>query len=944
MYLLHIHLTRLAKVILMSMCLTFTLPAVSFEAVNHNVHYEKAMINFHDNQYDIAYVHLKNALKQHSDHLPSRILMAKILLAQNKGADAEIEIQKVLGKGADDIHTVPIFIKALLLQKKYKELLNFIDDNFYSASVIDSINLGRAQALLGNKQFHKADIAFKEVLIEQPDNVTALLGRAQIALKGGKLENAFNFSAKALTLEPDNISALLLTASLNQMKGNLEQALKTIEYALTIKPSNAATRLIYSILLMEQGQIQAAKTEIDKVLLSLPNEPGANFIKYLSNVYLGKTNESKETLANLVSIFDTIPDNIKQDFPIFYYLASLVDFQQENYNKARISMAAYLQLNDKDIKAQILSAKIAIAQEDLSHAKATLNKLTIYHSNNTEILSLLADVYLKMGDFEQAEYYFQELRRKKPNDINILTSLSKLQMIKSDFYPVIDNLKDHQQINDSPSALILLSKAYLAIKSPEMAITYLDILQKINPNSSYIYQLKGSALGMLNDIKGAKLNLTKALELSPENYQAIIQLAKIDFFENNVKSAVDKLSNHIKQYQPNSEILIVLADFYLADKKFSQAQKYYLKALLTNPKSISALTQLVTLYQQTNELDKAIHVTEKFILNARNIAEAYSLLGKLYFANRENDKADYAYKKAIKVSDKKEIALFELANFQLHSLKMNAAKKTLLKALTINEKHIPSQLKLIEIATQQKEKNYVLGLIAEFEMFTNNKLKANQLKGDIYRVTGEIKKAEYFYLLSLKERPTQQSIIGLYHLYKQLNRNDDIIKLLTNWLQQHPKDLITSIAFAETHKNLGNFKFALSYYKNLIEYYPNNPVLLNNTAMILLSLEYYQEATVLAHQAYVLMPNNANILDTKAWIETKKGNYLEALSLLRQANAMADDNVVVKYHLAITLDKLNRRNEGFSHLKDAALHKKHYPEKTKVVKLFNQWKLEKTKA
>jgi tetratricopeptide (TPR) repeat protein len=171
-----------------------------------------------------------------------------------------------------------------------------------------------------------------------------------------------------------------------------------------------------------------------------------------------------------------------------------------------------------------------------------------------------------------------------------------------------------------------------------------------------------------------------------------------------------------------------------------------------------------------------------------------------------------------------------------------------------------------------------------------------------------------------------------------------MIKLLSNWLKENPRDLATGIAFAETHKNLGNIKFALSYYKQLIIYYPNNPILLNNAAMTLLSLGHYQEATVLANQAHLLMPNSVTILDTKAWIETKKGNYLEALSLLRQANAMADENFVVKYHLAVTLDKLNRRNEGFSFLKDAALTKTHYPEKKQVVRLFKKWQQESIKA
>lgn len=910
----------------------------------HNQHYEKAIISFLNSDDKSAIIHLKNAFKENPDHLPSTILNAEVLISQGKGIAAEIEIRKALMAGANESYTIPLLMKTLLLQRRFDDVIDYIDNNFYSMTQNFNLHLSRAQALLGKQKLRKADTAFIEALLDEPLNIDALIGRAQVALKEGKFLKSLKFINDALGIEPSNTAALLMSAVIHQMSGEIDIAIRDVTDVLRLKPNNSPARLIYSVLLMERGNMQAANSELEQILIIIPNEPGANFLKYLTSISLGQTIESKKTLSHLISVLDSIPENIKQDFPVFYYLTSVVDFQQGNYNNAEKSIVKYLKINSRDSKAQILHAKIAIAQYEFYIAKSILSKLLLYKSDDLEVLSLFAKVLMTIGDYDKAEYFFKKIIIKQPKNISTIVNLAKLQMLKQQFNRVVKSLKDNRELNKSPEALLLLSKAYLEIYDPKSALQHIEILLNSQPKNSYIHQLKGSALGFLNDIKGAKKSYQKALELSPDNDQAMIHLARVDVIENNIESAIEKLIAQDKKFGPNSALLIELGDLYSANQNKIQANSMYLKALDKNPSSFFALTRLTAMYKANNEIDKAIIITERFINKGAKISKAYALLAKLYFIDKQINKAIDAFRAAVKYNINKEVALLELATFQLRIGELILAKQNLLKAIKWNREYVPAYITLIAIIIKQKDKKYAVELIDTFEKISADTAKVNQLKGDMYSAFNDFNQAELFYQLSLKKKPSKQAVLGLYRLYKEVKQFNKIIFLLSDWLKNNPNDLISAIAYAEIHRDMGEDQLAISYYLKLIKSSPNNPILLNNIAVAYLSVGNYQQATLMAEKAYTLIPNSVTVLDTKAWIETKKGNFKIALSLLRQANVLANNNVEVKYHLAFTLDKLNRRNEALSYLKEAVMTDVNYPEKVKAISLYKQWEFEKYKT
>ena len=104
-----------------------------------------------------------------------------------------------------------------------------------------------------------------------------------------------------------------------------------------------------------------------------------------------------------------------------------------------------------------------------------------------------------------------------------------------------------------------------------------------------------------------------------------------------------------------------------------------------------------------------------------------------------------------------------------------------------------------------------------------------------------------------------------------------------------------------------------------------------------LASDNMEKAQSLAKRAYDISPENVTIIDTNALVELALGNHSKALSLLRQANTLDYGNPEIKYHLALTLDKLNRRKEALIYLKESLSSDNIFSEKDKAISLLSSW-------
>jgi tetratricopeptide (TPR) repeat protein len=140
----------------------------------------------------------------------------------------------------------------------------------------------------------------------------------------------------------------------------------------------------------------------------------------------------------------------------------------------------------------------------------------------------------------------------------------------------------------------------------------------------------------------------------------------------------------------------------------------------------------------------------------------------------------------------------------------------------------------------------------------------------------------------------------------------------TAWASAHPRDAQAPAMLGMLSEAAGDTGKAITYYQKALELQPDQPVVSNNLAYLMVeSGQNLDLALSMAQSARRSLPNSPNTADTLAWVYYKKGIYDSALDLLQQASTTDPKNASVQYHMGLTLEKLNRKADAQAHLKNA---------------------------
>ena len=108
--------------------------------------YEAALSAFNQQQVGEAYILLKNTLRDNPDHLPSKLLMGRILLIDGFILDAIDEFEESLQLGADKNLALPYLSTAYLMQGEYDLVVNLADSQSISTETKIALKLNAASA------------------------------------------------------------------------------------------------------------------------------------------------------------------------------------------------------------------------------------------------------------------------------------------------------------------------------------------------------------------------------------------------------------------------------------------------------------------------------------------------------------------------------------------------------------------------------------------------------------------------------------------------------------------------------------------------------------------------------------------------------------------------------------------------------------------------------
>jgi len=214
-----------------------------------------------------------------------------------------------------------------------------------------------------------------------------------------------------------------------------------------------------------------------------------------------------------------------------------------------------------------------------------------------------------------------------------------------------------------------LGVMYMNVGNKEKSEFYIKKSIEINPISVTSYIVLGNLyLNKFDDIEKAKECYKKAIEIEPENVDALNNLGFALIKEKKLKQAYQIYKKILKKepsYKLARENIIRLikslkipyfklfkkGEKYVKQEKWSQAIEIYKRIIEINPADLKAKFYLGNIFAKIRKYEKAIEIykeVSKYVEDPSvhyNLAQVYRAIGKNYLAEEEIKKAERLLKK-----------------------------------------------------------------------------------------------------------------------------------------------------------------------------------------------------------------------------------------------------------------------------------------------------------
>lgn len=431
----------------------------------------------------------------------------------------------------------------------------------------------------------------------------------------------------------------------------------------------------------EQEQYELALEEYKKSYAQKPKDLGIlERLGHLS-LMLGNKNDAADYYAKILEQDATNPVAYEQLCDIYYstdkykyytYRGNMKNLEQQydyainDYRKAlnhtdkeeeilvtRFAIAALCELTNNDNKAideylKILDhdrqnevayvklANIYLRQNIITAGISTLEQALNYGITNKVINEILAQLYLKNGDYEKAI----ELSENELVKIKGYLELNELDKAKS----LLANVEN--KYVKEPQLFILKAQVCFIEENYDKAFEIIEEYNKLEPNSPLYFQMRALIFENKGDefnelVSWAKYHLLRketdiaineflqAHRINTENIEVVSSLATL-LEANNDKTHAMEFYEKLSQLNPkDKEALIKLADFREGIGDYRTQTDYLEKLLEIDSRNTDCLKRLGTAYQKLKNYPSAIHYYNEFLKYNNDIAQNEVIKEKL---------------------------------------------------------------------------------------------------------------------------------------------------------------------------------------------------------------------------------------------------------------------------------------------------------------------------
>lgn len=489
--------------------------------------------------------------------------------------------------------------------------------------------------------------------------------------------------------------------------GDVNAAIIHVKNLLKSRADDLSARLLFAKILLESGELAAAQEQYNRAL-KLKVDKSLVIIPLAQSLLL--QNKAQE-IIDLIKIgkFETTTNAL-----IYVYRAKAY-MQMQDVASAEQQFELALSLVPTETNALLGLSSIALHKNDISLAKDYIAQAKIVDPKSSYLWFFEGEMQRRLNNNSNALVAYDTAISLDNENYDALRSRSTLYLDSGDLTLAKEDL-DKVLINTPDDPVAQLLKAIYLFKVDQkndakaLVSSVNDQLSLIEPvyldQFSPLLLINGMSQYMAGNNQDAKINLNRYLKQNPDSNEARGILAEIAFLRGQTATVINLLQPIELQFI-SARSALVLVTAFLADEQYSQglsivdklpqriAERYdiqKIKAVLL-VKSGKIEQALEVLKEQTNkgaqdsvylmlgysylELDMLAEAKELAITLAKNDSaslKVFNFIATVYLANKEYDKAEGYYRKALEISPNDHIVNLNLSQLLIKFRRFDEAE------------------------------------------------------------------------------------------------------------------------------------------------------------------------------------------------------------------------------------------------------------------------------
>lgn len=873
-----------------------------------------------------AIIELKNVLQNDAKNMPARVLLGEMYIETGNAVSAEKEFRKALSLGASPDLLLPLLGQSLLLQGAFEKILAELKPDPKKQNQSTLILL-RANAYLGIGNINQARDMFEQLLKTQADFSGALLGLAKISAVERQLAGATDLIDHALLKHPADIDCLFFKGDLLWSQRKYDAALGIYRHILTLRPENTQAQLNIANINLQSGKLLEAKNAIDAARKTAPQSLMVFYTQAMLDYREGKY---KSALEGLQRVLRVAPEHM----PSLILIGS-VEMALGSMSQAEQHLQKFLASNPHHVYASKLLASIALKNGKPELVQNLIEPLLPNGQTDVELLALAGQAQLDTKHYSNAVGLFRQACDLAPASAALHTSLGLSELGASDNPHAIIEFEraiSLGAVDAKPG--IMLVMMYLRVKDYDKAMATVASMEKQHRNNPLLYNLKGSVLVAMGKMAAARSSFEQALARDPGYIPALESLAQLDLLEKKPQQARQRFETALAKDKKNINLMTLLARLAMAQNDTAQATQWLERASHENPDAIFPALALADFYAFSGQKEKALLLAQKLQAGNPSDPEILTLLAKIQYSSGSYDAAFDSYSRLAAIRPASSVITMQIAKVQLAQNQRADALASYQKALTLKPDALDAQVPIATLLMERKSYQEALRMAQTIQKQRPTLAAGFKLEGDVLMAQGQ--SAVKAYERAFEMARNGPLLIKVHQALVQDGKTQEADKRITQWLQEHPRDVFTRLYFASDNLSKKQYKTAIDEFNTVLLQEPNNVIALNNLA-ISYQQEKDQRALAFAERAYKLAATSPAIIDTLGWILLEKGDTGRAMPLLQQATSLAPKAPEIRYHLGLGLIKTGDRPGAKAQFQQILSSSKDYPKRDEVKALLAQW-------